>query len=99
MTCRPLVWTAVVGIALTARVAQPIPLSAHLRSADEVRKLMGTEGYTSYGTTTGHVDFIAYFAPNGTVETRAGAMTDHVQNGIPINGLHWQNRRVCSAPS
>jgi hypothetical protein len=74
MTCRSLVLTAAAAIALVAWSAPP---SAHLLTAAEIRKLIGTEGLTSYGTSAGHQDFIAYIAPDGTITTKFGAIKDH----------------------
>jgi hypothetical protein len=92
MNDHALVLTAVVGVALGGGAhqarAQPsgVPPTAHQRTADEIRTLIGTAGITSYGITTGHVGFTAWIAADGTLTTRSGAMTDHGKWWIKSDG-------------
>ena len=86
------VLTVVAGIALAVGAqrasAQPsgVPPTAHQRTADDIRRLIGTTGVTSYDITIGHGGFTAYIAPNGTITTRSGAITDHGKWWIKSDG-------------
>jgi hypothetical protein len=55
---------------------QGVPAGAHLRTADEIRKLFGTQGVTTYGYNMGYQNYITYFAPDGTLRGRFDTSED-----------------------